>query len=67
MGETAWCLIGYIIGLVPIGWVLILSPGCNARGFYKGPAIASTISMALNIMLNAFLFFTLDWVHSASR
>lgn len=61
VAETSQCLIGYAIGLVPMAWVLILSPGCNAKGLYREPAIASSVSMIVNILLNALFVFGLGW------
>lgn len=61
VNETSLCLMGYAIGLVPLAWVLILSPGCNARGRYKEPAIASTVSMIANILLNGIFIFGFGW------
>lgn len=61
IGETSLCLLGYALGLIPTAWVLVLSPGCNARGYYKEPALASTISMFTNIGLNALFVFGLGW------
>lgn len=59
--ETSYCLIGYVIGLVPMAWVLILSPGCNAKGLYREPAVASSVSMGVNVFLNALFVFGLGW------
>jgi putative peptidoglycan lipid II flippase len=59
--ETALCLVGYAIGLIPMAWVLVLAPGCNARGQYKEPAIASTCSMIANIGFNALFIFGFGW------
>lgn len=59
--ETSLCLIGYAIGLIPIAWVLVLAPGCNAKGMYKQPAFASTVSMFVNICLNGLFIFGFGW------
>ena len=59
--ETALCLAGYALGLIPLAWVLILSPACNAQGRYREPAIASTVSMVANIALNGIFIFGFGW------
>ncbi len=61
VGETALCLVGYAIGLVPMAWVLVLAPGYNARGNYKVPAMASTCSVVANVTFNALFIFGFGW------
>jgi putative peptidoglycan lipid II flippase len=58
---TSWCLWGYAIGLIPMTLILILAPAFYAQGDYRTPAIASVVSMSLNIALNAILIMGLGY------
>lgn len=52
---TTWCLWGYGVGLLPMTVVLILAPAFYARGDYRTPTVAATVSMILNIILNGVM------------
>jgi len=59
--ETLLCLWAYGIGVVPASFVLLLAAGCYAKKSYGSPMFASLISVAVNVLLNAFLVFGLHW------
>jgi putative peptidoglycan lipid II flippase len=61
IADTTLCLWGYGIGLIPMTLVLILAPAFYSRGDYRTPAIASTISVVLNIVLNTLLVGVLGY------
>lgn len=52
---TTWCLWGYAVGLVPMTLVLIMAPAFYAQNDYRTPAMASVISVFVNVALDAFL------------
>lgn len=56
-GETALCLYGYAIGLLPSVIILVTAPVYYATADYKTPAMASGYSVAINIALNALGIF----------
>jgi len=55
--QTLW---GYVLGLIPMAFVLVLAPAFYASGDYRTPSLASVASMALNIALNALMVGVLD-------
>lgn len=55
--ETARCLLGYGLGLVPTILVLILAAKHYAEKNYRTPTLASLISVAVNVGLNALFVF----------
>ncbi|MGE5196280.1 MAG: murein biosynthesis integral membrane protein MurJ [Anaerolineae bacterium] len=57
--NTAICLWGYAMGLVPSVFVLLLAPAFYAKKDYRTPMRAALFSVILNIILNAFLVFIL--------
>jgi putative peptidoglycan lipid II flippase len=59
--ETVYCLWGYAPGLLPACLVMQLSAERYAEKDYKGPAIASTGAVAINILLNSFMVFVMNW------
>lgn len=59
--QTTICLWAYGIGLFPSVLVLLLAAGFYAQKEYRWPALASVISVALNILLNALFVFGLQW------
>jgi len=68
--ETAICLWGYAIGLLPSVLILIMSPLFFAHGDYRTPARASCFAVILNTVLNfvgvAFLSFGSFWIAVAT-
>lgn len=52
---TTWCLWGYALGLIPMTLILIIAPAYYAQENYRTPTRASTLSVFLNIGLNALL------------
>lgn len=52
-GETALCLYGYALGLLPSVTILITAPVYYALSDYKTPALASGYSVLINMVLNA--------------
>lgn len=59
--QTTYCLWAYGIGLVPSALVLILAPASYAQSNYQLPAIASFLTMVLNILLNTLFIVGLGW------
>lgn len=59
--ETTFCLWGYGLGLLPQVLILILAPAFYARHQYSVPALAATCSVIINILLNGFFVWGLDW------
>lgn len=59
--ETLLCLWAYGVGMVPASFVLLLAAGCYAKKSYRSPTVASLLSILVNIFLNTFLVFALDW------
>lgn len=59
--ETALCLRGYAMGLVPMVFILILANGFYAQKEYRWPMSSSAISVACNIFLNALFVFGFEW------
>lgn len=59
--QTTHCLWAYAIGLVPSALVLILAPASYAQSNYTLPAIASFMTMFLNITLNTLCIIFLGW------
>ncbi|MBI3236999.1 MAG: murein biosynthesis integral membrane protein MurJ [Chlamydiales bacterium] len=58
--ETTICLWGYGLGLVPATFVLLIAPAFYAQKDFRTPMFAAIYSMALNIVLTAFLVFVLE-------
>ncbi|CRX37787.1 murein biosynthesis integral membrane protein MurJ [Estrella lausannensis] len=52
-GETALCLYGYALGLLPSVTVLLTAPVYYALSDYKTPALASGYSVVINSILSA--------------
>lgn len=59
MGTTE-CLIGYGIGLLPMGLILLFAPAFFAKNNYKTPTRGAVYSMLLNAGLNGFFVFGLS-------
>jgi putative peptidoglycan lipid II flippase len=59
--QTTYCLWAYGIGLIPSAFVLILAPASYAQSNYRLPAIASFLTMVLNLFLNTFFIVGLGW------
>jgi putative peptidoglycan lipid II flippase len=59
--QTTYCLWAYGIGLIPSALVLILAPACYAQNNYILPAIASFITMLLNLFLNTLFIMGFQW------
>jgi putative peptidoglycan lipid II flippase len=59
--QTIICLWGYGIGLIPSVFVILLAPAFYAQKDYKTPMMAATLSVLLNVALNATMVFLLDW------
>lgn len=57
MKETAQCLGAYTLGLTGSALVLFLSNVYYARGEYRWPALASLMSVIVNISLNTVCIF----------
>lgn len=59
--NTVSCLWAYGLGLIPAVFVLLLAPAFYAKKDYRTPLYASLISVGLNVALNMFLVFVLNW------
>lgn len=59
--ETTYCLIAYTIGLLPSVLTLYYAAILYAHDDYKTPTIASMLSVALNIALNALFILIFHW------
>jgi putative peptidoglycan lipid II flippase len=59
IAGAAKCLSAYSLGLVPMGWTLMLAPVLYTLGDFKSAARGSFLSVALNITLNGFFVFSL--------
>lgn len=59
--QTTYCLWAYGIGLIPSAFVLILAPASYSQSNYKLPAIASFVTMLLNLFLNTLFIMGLGW------
>ncbi len=59
--QTTYCLWAYGIGLIPSAFVLILAPASYSQNNYKLPALASLVTMLLNLILNTVFIMYLGW------
>ncbi len=59
--QTTQCLWAYGVGLIPSALILVLAPASYAKSNYILPAIASFATMILNVILNSFCIFFLEW------
>ena len=53
--RTARALSYYLVGLVPYGWVYVLTRGAYARGKPLFPLLASTLAVGVNVALDLLL------------
>lgn len=53
--QTTLCLWGYGIGLIPMGFSLLLAPAFYAKKDYWTPTLASLLSILINGLLNILL------------
>ncbi len=51
--ETTFCLWAYGIGLIPMGFVILMAPAFYAQKDFRVTTIASVISVSINLMFNA--------------
>lgn len=61
IAGTANCLLGYGIGLFPMAYILIAAPALFAFGDFKSPTKGASLSMLLNLGLNALFVFAFTW------
>lgn len=59
--QTAACLIGYSLGLVPAAFVILIAAAFYSRKDYWTPTKASLWAVATNCFLNAYFIFALGW------
>lgn len=59
--QTAICLWGYGLGLLPSVFVLLLAPAFFANKDFKIPTTASIFSVLFNVILTSFFVFALQW------
>jgi putative peptidoglycan lipid II flippase len=59
--QTAICLWGYGIGLLPSVFVLLLAPAFYAKKEFRTPMAASVTSVVLNGVMSSLFVFVLQW------
>ncbi len=59
--ATTGCLYGYILGLLPTGFVIVLAPAFYAHKDYTTPAKGAFLSLITNLVLNALMVFVFHW------
>lgn len=59
--TTTGCLHGYCIGLVPMGWIIVMAPAFYARRDYITPMKGAAISLVSNLVLNALMVYGFHW------
>jgi putative peptidoglycan lipid II flippase len=59
--QTAICLWGYGLGLLPSVFVLLLAPAFYADKEFRTPMMASVFSVAVNILLTFLFVFIFKW------
>jgi putative peptidoglycan lipid II flippase len=59
--TTSACLHGYAIGLLPMGFIIVLAPAFYAYKDFRTPTWGAIISLVTNLVLNAFMVFVLEW------
>lgn len=59
--HTGICLWGYGLGLLPMVLVLLLAPAFYADKEFGAPMKGTVAAVVLNVLLNAFFVFVLNW------
>ena len=59
--QTAICLWGYGLGLLPSVFVLILAPVFYAEKEFRIPMVGSVASVILHVLLTSLFIFVLNW------
>ncbi len=59
--TTTSCLHGYALGIIPMGFIIILAPAFYARKNYKTPTKGACISLVTNMIFNALFVFVFGW------
>ncbi|MEC7839939.1 MAG: murein biosynthesis integral membrane protein MurJ [Chlamydiota bacterium] len=59
--ATTICLLAYTCGLIPCALILILAPGFYALNNYRGPTVITSMSVLVNILLNATFVLYFNW------
>jgi len=59
--TTSGCLHGYALGLLPMGFIIVLAPAFYAHKDFRAPTIGAILSLLTNVVLDAFLVFVLQW------
>lgn len=57
--TTTACLHAYIIGLLPMGFIMVFAPVCYAYNDWKTPTIGAILSLCTNCALNIFFIHAL--------
>lgn len=57
--TTAGCLHGYVLGLLPMGLIIIMAPACYAHKDFRAPMWGAILSMTVNISLDAVMVYCL--------
>ena len=55
------CLHGYALGLLPMGFIIVLAPAFYAHKDFRTPTIGAIISLVANLLLNVIMVFLLNW------
>ncbi len=59
--TTAWCLMAYGLALVPMTVTMLFAAAFYALKNYKTPAIFASLSVVLNVGLNALFVYVFHW------
>ena len=59
--TTTGCLHGYILGLFPMGIIIVMAPAFYASKDFRTPTIGAIISLVANLVLNALMVFVFEW------
>jgi len=61
ISQTSLCLIGYGLGIVPMGLITVLASIFYAKKDYKSPSLASIKSIIANIIFNFLFVVVFQW------
>lgn len=59
--TTSGCLHGYALGLLPMGFIVVMAPAFYSHKDFRTPAIGAIMSLVINLGLDAFMIYGLHW------